>query len=594
LGRGHEYRKSLKAKKNREKMKDKRHMKPRVKLRSAVLLTVFGAMIAGGVYAADKAPASKKKLKIVFLMGQSNMVGYAAPRTAWYLTQPAYVPPAEVGKKTAKVFNWDHYWSGVRYASGDSEEYNAKGEALLKERQEIRSLWRSRYYSNFSRAAKNGDNWNYKEWGEPPNKLERFKGMGMRDFMKVWLHEKAEEAGLYKRMEEYIESSENKFHPSFAIAEISKRDGYIAEDLKRVREIFLKGTKAEDFDKMAKAREELLAKVNAELKKNKQKGTKNPFKDRLEYAEFLKKHVNLPIAERTHISASGELREDPLPEGKDEKRVNGVLTVGFGQNKGVSGPEYPFGISFERMVDGPVLIVKCAVGGTSLNGNWRPTSLANAETPIEKAAREAAGKEKNVKLGPLWAQAMAHIKEVLADPEKFHPDYDPKAGVELAGLIWFQGWNDSGNKAYGEQFVHFIKDFRKDVNAPGLPVISGLMGHGAWKQSTFGTEPNKGMLYAAQHPELKGTVDIVNSLPYMPVELGLTWSAEKIFDKESKEAEKARSIKERAVSKDGTHYFGSAKFVYLLGDAMARKLAHLMNGGEPTIHAEAAEILGTK
>jgi hypothetical protein len=34
--------------------------------------------------------------------------------------------------------------------------------------------------------------------------------------------------------------------------------------------------------------------------------------------------------------------------------------------------------------------------------------------------------------------------------------------------------------------------------------------------------------------------------------------------------------------------------VYLLGDAMARKLAHLMNGGEPTIHAEAAEILGTK
>ena len=283
-----------------------------------------------------------------------------------------------------------------------------------------------------------------------------------------------------------------------------------------------------------------------------------------------------------------------MPEGKDLKQANGVLTVGYGQNKGVSGPEYPFGISFEQMVDGPVLIVKCAVGGTSLSGNWRPPSLADAETPIEKAAREANGGEKNVQVGPLWTKAIDHIKTVLADPGKFHPDYDPKAGYELAGLVWFQGWNDNGNKAYGEQFVHFIKDFRKEVNAPGLPVISGLMGHGAWKQQTFTPEPNKGMLYAAQHPELKGTVDIVNTLPYMPIEIGLTWAAENVFGKESEEGKKAKYIRSRAMSKDGTHYFGSAKFVYLTGDAMARKLANLMVGGEPTIFEEAAKILGTE
>ena len=120
------------------------------------------------------------------------------------------------------------------------------------------------------------------------------------------------------------------------------------------------------------------------------------------------------------------------------------------------------------------------------------------------------------------------------------------------------------------------------------------MGHGAWKQNTFSTEPNKGMLYAAQHPELKGTVDIVNTLPYMPIEISLTWAAEHAFGKESKEAEKARTIRSRAMSKDGTHYFGSAKFVYLTGDAMARKLANLLKGGEPTIHKEAEEILGKK
>jgi hypothetical protein len=516
------------------------------------------------------------------MMGQSNMVGYAAPKTAWYLTQPTYQPPAKLGTYKPRFFNWNNYWRGVTNTLG-SEEYMAKGEALIAEREASRKLWRSRIFGNFSRAAKaegKKDEWNYKQWGDPPH----VRGIHNQEFLDI----KAEEAGLYKRMEEYIESPENKFHPKVAVAGIAKRDGFIAEDLKRVKEIFLKGTKPEDFDKMAEA--EAALKAAAEDRKKRQ----FPFENRLEYAKFLKESVNLPIAERTYIAAAGELRSDPLPEGKTFKQANGLLTVGWGQNTGVSGPEYPFGISFERMVDGPVLIVKVAVGGTSLSGNWRPPSLANAETLIEKAAREANGGEMDVKVGPLWTTAMAHVKEVLADPGKFHPDYDPKAGVELAGLVWFQGWNDLNNTAYGEQFVHFIKDFRKEVNAPALPVVTGLMGHEAWKQSTFATEPNKGMLYAAQQPELKGTVDVVNTLPYMPVELGYLWDVEKVFGKESKEAEKAADIKARAISKDGTHYFGNAKFVYLTGDAMARKLVNLLKGGEPSIHKEAQEILNDK
>ena len=546
----------------------------------AVLLTLAcAASAAPAASAASKDAVDNRKLKIVFMMGQSNMVGYASPGTAWYLTQPIYQPPAKLGTYKPRFFNWNHYWRGVTYTLG-SEEFMAKGEALIAERADSRKLWRDRIFGNFSRAALEAgkkDEWNYKEWGDPPH----VRGIHNRKFLDL----KAEEAGLYKRMEDYIESPENKFHPKDAIAEIANRDGYIAEDLKRVREIFLEGTKPEDFDKMAEAEDAL--KAAAEDRKKRQ----FPFEDRLEYANFLKEHVNLPIAERTYIAAAGELRSDPLPEGKTFKQASGVLTVGWGQNTGVSGPEYPFGISFEHMVDGPVLIVKFAVGGTSLQSSWRPPSLANAETPIEKAAREAEGGEMDVQVGPMWSMAMAHIEEVLADPGKFHPDYDPEAGVELAGLVWFQGWNDLNNTAYGEQFVHFIKDFRKAVNAPELPVVTGLMGHEAWQQSTFATEPNKGMLYAAQQPELKGTVDVVNTLPYMPVELGFLWDAEKVFGKESKEAEKASYIKERTVAKDGTHYFGNAKFVYLAGDAMARKLANLLQGGEPSIHKEAEEIL---
>lgn len=115
--------------------------------------------------------AAEKKLKIVFMMGQSNMVGYFHPRTAWYLTQPVYVPGPKTATVKGKYNNWDEfYWAGVCFASG-SKEYNAKGAALIAERTASRQLWRSRFYTNFSQAAREAgkkDEWNYKEWGNPP------------------------------------------------------------------------------------------------------------------------------------------------------------------------------------------------------------------------------------------------------------------------------------------------------------------------------------------------------------------------------------------------------------------------------------------
>jgi len=102
------------------------------------------------------------------------------------------------------------------------------------------------------------------------------------------------------------------------------------------------------------------------------------------------------------------------------------------------------------------------------------------------------------------------------------------------------------------------------------------------------------MLLAARAPDLKGTVDIVNTVKYFPLELGLKKSVKVAFGEESDEYKKAEQIINRACSKDGTHYFGSAKFLYLTGDAMARSLANLIKGGAPTIHKEAEEILKTK
>jgi hypothetical protein len=507
----------------------------------------LSAWIVGGVHAADEG-GSKKKLKIVFLMGQSNMVGYSRPGTAWYLTQPMYIPPAEMATVKSRFYNGGNfYWSGLHFAQGDSEEYNAKGSELYEERRASRVLWRSRVYGDTG-YENDWKTWK-KEWGAPPGD----NGEGWRGDMYNFLDQKAEAEGIYKRMEEHIESPENQLHPKVALSKLGERDEAIADDIERVRDIFLKGTKPEDFDGLDEAIESFGSISNA---------------NRLAYAELVKERVNLPIAERTYITAIGEVAGE---------EAHGRLSLGYTKWADACGPEYPFGISFEHMVDGPVLIVKSAVGGTSITGAWRPPSLSTEEHPT----------------GPLLQKTFDHIKKVLADPGKYHPDYDPKAGYELAGMVWFQGWNDLGNTEYGKMLVQFIEDFRKEVKAPDMPVICGLLGHSGWKMNTFEGNVNAGMLYAAKQPDLKGTVDIVNTLPYMPIELGFLHGIKAAFGKESEEYNRAESIIKRAACKDGTHYFGSAKFIYLTGDAMARKLANLHSGGEPSIFMEAAAILGT-
>ena len=35
-----------------------------------------------------------------------------------------------------------------------------------------------------------------------------------------------------------------------------------------------------------------------------------------------------------------------------------------------------------------------------------------------------------------------HVRKVLADIKRVVPEYDPKQGYELAGFVWFQGFND--------------------------------------------------------------------------------------------------------------------------------------------------------
>lgn len=527
---------------------------------------------------AGEAPIKKEKLQIVFCFGQSNMVGVADVKTAWYLTKPQYVPPREACLAKSRFFDWNFYWSGVRYYEGPRK---AELDALVDAREKSRMKWRQRV------KGVNGIQWDETAWGPKP------KEGGGRATMYAFLDEKAEQEGIYKRMAEILDSSENKFNVNDAYNELANREKEITAEVKRVRDIYLNGTKPADFDAFDAAVAAAVKDKSLVLKVAKGSAFTDAEKHRAAYAEMARKHLKLPIAERTRIFGYGAIAGS---EGEGIKSVtHGPLSVGYGGGPNMIGPEYGLGITLERLVDAPILLVKCSWGNTSLADAWRPWSLDGVETPVEKASREASNKDQaelakkegreftprpapapKGKPGWCWELAMPQIERVLADPGKFHPGYDPGTGYEVAGLVWFQGYSDMKNPAYGELLAQMIRDFRAKVKTPKMPFVCGTLGMSGFKNSAFANDVNAGMLAVSKMPEFAGTVGLVNTCPFYPQEFELLKQVQDTYPKDSPEHLEALRMRERAVSEKGFHYHGSAKFFLLNGDALARSLAGLM------------------
>tara|TARA_B110000881_G_scaffold151311_1_gene134311 strand:- start:1856 stop:3349 length:1494 start_codon:yes stop_codon:yes gene_type:complete len=492
------------------------------------------------------------------------------------MTQPQYVPPREATVIKSRYFDWNFYWSGARYYQGPKKQELVD---LVQARRDSRMKWRQRI-----RGA-NGAVWK-KEWGEKPK--------SGRTNVYAFLDQKAEDEGIYKRIKDILDSKENQFTVDDAYNELIARDKVNAAEIKRASELYLKGATDADFDAFNTAVKE--AKINP-----KDQGP-DCEKNRAIYAGLAQKHLGLPIAKRTRIFGHGAIGGSEGTSGID-RSTQGPLSVGYGGGITTIGPEYGVGIALEQLIDAPILLVKCSWGNTSIAGAWRTPSLDGVETPIEKAGRVAWDKKmaaeakkaareytpssaptKKGELSWCWNQVLPQVDKVLADPGKYYPDYDPKVGYEVAGLVWFQGYSDKDNPAYGELFAALIKDFRKKVKTPKMPVVCGTLGMAGFKAQAFSEGANKGMVETSQMPDLAGTVDVVNTAPYYPMELDLIKQVTSSFEKGSPEYDKALMIRSRATSNKGFHYHGSAKCFILMGDAMGRSLANLIAGGEPTIN----------
>ena len=73
------------------------------------------------------------------------------------------------------------------------------------------------------------------------------------------------------------------------------------------------------------------------------------------------------------------------------------------------------------------------------------------------------------------------VHNALKNIDKIVPDYKGQ-GYEIAGFVWFQGWNDMINAQYTAEYAdnmaNFIRDVRKDLKAPKLPFVIGQLGVG--------------------------------------------------------------------------------------------------------------------
>ena len=254
----------------------------------------------------------------------------------------------------------------------------------------------------------------------------------------------------------------------------------------------------------------------------------------------------------------------------DRNRRSGPLTVGFGGSPDKIGPEFGFGLSLARKLDAPILLVKTSWGGKSLNYNFRPPSAG----PYVLSKKEQEGDKveeikKNVGLNYRMMNEAVHA--VLKDVGKHHPDYNADAGFEMAGFVWFQGFNDQFSPAfrdnYKDNMIAFIKDVRKEYKTPKMPFVIGVLGTNRTAEDVAKNAVSLAQRAAAKAPEFQGNVASVESY--------------EVYSHDAYEVYKkgwAQHFAEWCVvgSDRPYHYLGSGKFFVRFGDSLAKQMLKLM------------------
>ncbi len=215
----------------------------------------------------------------------------------------------------------------------------------------------------------------------------------------------------------------------------------------------------------------------------------------------------------------------------------GPLSVGFSiYGSHHFGPELQFGHVVGEHFENPVLVIKTAWGGKSLYKDFRPPSSGG-------------------EVGPYYTKMIAEVRAALASVKTDFPALGD-APCEIAGLVWYQGWNDGVDAKnavpeYEQNLVNLIRDVRKEFAAPKLPVVVGELtgpwveAPGAWKTL------REAQAAAAGRAEFVGTVLFVPTHDFV------------------------RKPEDSPNPTHGHHEFGNAETYFLVGDALGKAMVRL-------------------
>jgi len=334
-------------------------------------------------------------------------------------------------------------------------------------------------------------------------------------------------------------------------------------------------------------------------------------------------------------------------DGRSNGEGFGRLTAGYGARRkpdedgGKIGPEFTFGLTLDDALPEPILVIKTAWGGKSLHTDFRPPSagpyvLNDFQRKLyhgpkvhgvpEDMEQWLADKRRDT--GHCYRLLIEHVRHVLADIGRVCPAYAGQ-GYELAGFVWLQGWNDMVDghtypdrgrpdrfAGYSELLAHLVRDVRRDLSAPKLPFVIGVMGVGGLQAGPDIVAFREAMAAPARLPEFRGNVAAVPTAPFWSAELGLIdekhgkvrqmahfldsrhkdhanadgtmTPAQKRASLEAYEADlitpAEAALWKRGASNAGYHYLGCAKTFALMGRAFAEANLALLEGRqEPAV-----------
>lgn len=228
----------------------------------------------------------------------------------------------------------------------------------------------------------------------------------------------------------------------------------------------------------------------------------------------------------------------------------GNLSVGYGCAATQFGIELQFGNVVGDSMKNQVLLIKTAWGGSGLSRNFASPSSGSTNNTC-------------------YVQMIDNIKDTFKNMKTLFPGYDEAKGYELAGFVWFSGWNDAGMQNYDQSLASLIKDVRKEFGVTNMPVVIGELGVGGPDQPGKENPMRKAQRAVAERPEFKGTVKYVETAQYFDMKAFAmfrdgTW-------KTTNKDEFAKISSDRPF-----HFMGSAKTFFMMGDAMGKGMVELL------------------